>query len=88
MIQIWHNKQNDAPSIELGIVKVDLTKEETPEQKELFRLVMSHPEVVAQPHVQCPVTDEIANAFEAMIHAEVRKQTKKRLGQRAEFTIE
>ena len=86
-IRIWHNKQTDAPSVEVGSITVDLGKE-TPAQQLLFQLVMNHPEAVAQGHVIAPVTPEIAEAFEAIVHEEVLKLVPKRIAQTVTFELD
>ncbi len=86
-IRIWHNKQTDAPSVEVGPITVDLGVE-TPAQSSLFALVMNHPDAVVQGYVIAPLTPEIAEAFEKVIAEEVHQLLPKRLAETVHFHID
>ena len=78
MIEIWQNKQTEAPSIQVGSITIDLGRE-TPAQAELFRLVMNHPDADAGASVRAPLTEEIQRAFLSVLaeHTEVFLPKKK-----------
>ena len=88
MITIWHNKENDAPSIELGPVAIDL-HEETTNQTTLFSLVMNSKDTVLDGNqVKALVTPEIAEFFNKVVAEEVAKLTTKPPKKKAPHVVE
>lgn len=83
MIEIWHNRQMNCPSVQVGSIAIDLRKE-TPAQAELFKLVMNHPDVSISGAVRAPLTHEIASLFMTVLQEEIAQYTpkppKKRMG--------
>lgn len=88
MITIWHNRQTNAPSFEVGTIKYDFPIEEpntppSPAADALFQAVMTNPDVVAAGGgFKGPVTHEISDLIVAALREEVNRfapKTRKRL---------
>lgn len=71
---------------------MDLGKKPTPAQDTLFALVMNHPEADAAGAVRAPMTQEIADAFVAVVQEEAHKflpkQPKKKMPHSVEVSVD
>lgn len=93
MIEIWEDKRREAPSVQVGNVVVELGKKETQAQSKLFELVANHPDTDAGATMRGPVTDEIGDAFVAVLHEEVAKfrpklTKKKKMGHFVDISVD
>ncbi len=73
MIEIWENKLTESPSVQVGRITIDFGKKETEAQARLFSLVMNHPDTRHTDKFRGPVTDEIGDAFVAVLQEEVKR---------------
>lgn len=79
LITIWHNRQTNAPSLEVGTIKYDFPLEEPnepmrPAADALFTAVMQHPDVVSEGNqIKGPVTQEIGDLIMAALREEVNR---------------
>lgn len=78
MIEVWQNKQTEAPSLQVGSLTLDLPQSPTEAQDELFRLVMNHPEAAAAGAVRAPLSPEIARAVALVVQEELQRHTVKK----------
>jgi hypothetical protein len=92
VIEVWQNKETEAPSFQIGGVVMDLGKEETEAQAELFKEVMNHPDAVAGGAVRAPLTTRIALAAARVLQEEIDRLTiqepKKRMPHKVEVSVE
>ena len=92
MIEVWQNKQTEAPSIQVGSITMDLGKEDTEAQAELFKEVMNHPDAVAGGAVRAPLTKTIALAaarvFQEELDRHTIKEPKNRMPHKVEVSVD
>jgi len=92
MIEVWQNKQTEAPSFQVGSIVMDLGKKETEAQKELFAEVMNHPDATVAGAVRAPLSSRIALAaarvLQEHLEAHTVKEPKKRMPHEVKVSVE